>query len=127
MKNAKVLDLRTKKEVEILPKVKVLPKIKIKSTARISAHAANIDFNTFRIYLRLKKVKPKHADIYQNTLSPNNNIYAKSEDELLKNIQKILKDHIEKATQLNKLLNKKDIPVVYVNEAKEGAIIDLEG
>lgn len=126
MKTAKVLDLRTKKVIVSIPEI-ILPAKKTRSSARISAHAANIDFNTFRIYLRLKKVKPKDAELYENILSPKNNIYAKTEDELLRNIKKILKEHIEKAIQLDKLLGKKDIPVVYINEAKEGAIIDLEG
>lgn len=137
-KKSNVIDLRTKKPaIQVVPPKKkaAIPKPVKKPPAkkptipkkvdRIQVHAARIDFNTFEVYMRLKKTKPKNAELYQTTISPMGNIYAKTEHELLLNIRKVLREHIDKAKQLDRLLGKKDIPVVYVNEAVNGSIIDL--
>lgn len=99
--------------------------VKKPKTDRLKVHAANIDFTTFKVYIRLKMAKPKFAELYQTAISPKGNIYAESEDLLLRNIRKVFAKHIEQAEAVYKLLGKKDIPVEYINDDKQGAILSL--
>ena len=87
--------------------------------------AARVDFNTFDVYIRKRKVRPGTAARYSQAIGPQGDIFGATEDDLLHAVYTLIQDHISKAKQMLKVMAADTIPAVYLKNASDARIVRL--
>lgn len=98
--------------------------------ARVSTrklfYTAKIDWNTLDVYIRLTKKRQSTADKYAVDPSPQGNIYAATESELIDAVESLFKAHIRKAQAFVKHIQAPSIPAVYHENKTDGRTVTLK-